>query len=70
MLALGILASLAVNVAQGWSHGLVGAVAAAWPAASLVGSYELLAWITRTKQRTTGTTGPGGPGSQWIACGW
>jgi hypothetical protein len=29
MLALGILASLAVNVAQGWSHGLVGAVLAA-----------------------------------------
>jgi hypothetical protein len=48
MLALGILASLAVNVAQGWSHGVVGAVVAAWPAVSLVGSYELLAWIIRT----------------------
>jgi len=48
MLALGILASLAVNVAQGWSHGLLGAVVAAWPAVSLVGSYELLAWIIRT----------------------
>ena len=48
MLTLGILASLAVNVAQGWSHGLVGAVVAAWPAVSLVGSYELLAWIIRT----------------------
>ena len=48
MLALGILASLAVNVAQGWSHGLVGAVVAAWPAVGLVGSYELLAWIIRT----------------------
>ena len=48
MLALGIVASLAVNVAQGWSHGLVGAVVAAWPAVSLVGSYELLAWIIRT----------------------
>ena len=47
MLALGILASLAVNVAQGWPYGLVGAVVAAWPAASLVGSYELLAWIIR-----------------------
>src|SRR6185437_2152540 len=43
MLALGIAASLAVNVAQGWSHGLVGAAAAAWPAVALVGSYELLA---------------------------
>jgi hypothetical protein len=48
MLALSILASLAVNVAQGWSHGLVGAVVAAWPAVGLVGSYELLAWIIRT----------------------
>jgi hypothetical protein len=54
MLALGIAASLAVNVAQGWSHGLVGAVVAAWPAVSLVGSYELLAWIIRT-------AAPGGP---------
>lgn len=48
MLALGILASLAVNVAQGWSHGPAGAAVAAWPAVSLVGSYELLAWIIRT----------------------
>ncbi|HEX3962464.1 MAG TPA: DUF2637 domain-containing protein [Trebonia sp.] len=48
MLALGIAASLAVNVAQGWSHGPIGAVVAAWPAVSLVGSYELLAWIIRT----------------------
>jgi hypothetical protein len=55
MLALGILASLAVNVAQGWSHGLVGAVVATWPAVSLVGSYELLAWIIRT----AATGGPG-----------
>jgi hypothetical protein len=54
MLALGIAASLAVNVAQGWSHGLVGAAAAAWPAVALVGSYELLAWMIRT-------TAAGGP---------
>jgi len=54
MLALGITASLAVNVAQGWSHGLVGAAAAAWPAIALVGSYEMLAWMIRT-------TGGGGP---------
>jgi hypothetical protein len=54
MLALGIAASLAVNVAQGWSHGLVGAAAAAWPAVALVGSYEMLAWMIRT-------TAGGGP---------
>jgi len=41
LLTLGIVATLAANMAQGWSHGPVGAVVAAWPAASLVGSYEL-----------------------------
>jgi Protein of unknown function (DUF2637) len=48
LLALGILATLAANMAQGWSHGPVGAIIAAWPAVSLVGSYELLVWIIRT----------------------
>ena len=41
LLALGIGATLSANMAQGWSHGPVGAVVAAWPAVSLVGSYEL-----------------------------
>src|ERR1039457_4559764 len=48
MLVLGIVDSLAANVAQGWSRGFVGAVVAAWPAVSLVGSYEMLVWIIRT----------------------
>ncbi len=48
LLALGIAATLTANMAQGWSHGPVGAVVAAWPAASLVGSYELLVWLIRT----------------------
>jgi hypothetical protein len=48
LLAMGILATLAANVAHGWSHGPVGAAVAAWPAASLVGSYELLLWLIRT----------------------
>jgi hypothetical protein len=48
LLVLGIIATLAANMAQGWSHGPVGAVIAAWPAVSLVGSYELLVWIIRT----------------------
>ena len=48
LLALGIVATLAANMAQGWYHGPVGAVIAAWPAVSLVGSYELLLWIIRT----------------------
>jgi len=48
LLALGIVATLAANVAHGWPDGPVGAVVAAWPAASLVGSYELLLWLIRT----------------------
>ena len=47
LLALGIAATLTANMAQGWSHGLVGAVVAAWPTVSLVGSYELLVWLIR-----------------------
>jgi Protein of unknown function (DUF2637) len=48
LLGLGIAATLTVNMAQGLSHGPVGAVVAAWPAVSLVGSYELLLWLIRT----------------------
>jgi hypothetical protein len=48
LLGLGIAATLTANMAQGWSHGLVGAVVAAWPTVSLVGSYELLVWLIRT----------------------
>jgi Protein of unknown function (DUF2637) len=40
-LGLGIAATLTANMAQGWSHGPVGAVVATWPAVSLVGSCEL-----------------------------
>ena len=48
LLALGIAATLTANMAQGWSHGPIGAVVAAWPTVSLVGSYELLVWLIRT----------------------
>jgi hypothetical protein len=44
MLTLGIVASLAANLARGWSQGLIGTVVAV----SLVESYELLAWMVRT----------------------
>ena len=37
LLGLGIAATLTANMAQGWSHGPVGAAVAAWPAVSLVG---------------------------------
>jgi hypothetical protein len=55
LLALGIAATLTANMAQGWSHGPVGSVVVAWPAVSLVGSYELLVWLIRTSW----TTDPG-----------
>jgi hypothetical protein len=61
LLALGIVATLAANMAQGWSHGPVGAVIAAWPAVSLVGSYELLVWIIRTAAAGGPAADHGGP---------
>ena len=48
LLALGIIPTLAANLAHGWSHGPIGATVAAWPAASLVGSDELLLWLIRS----------------------
>ena len=47
LLGLGITATLTANMARGWSHRSDRAVVAAWPAASLVGSYELLVWLIR-----------------------
>ena len=62
LLGLGIAATLTANMAQGWSHGPVGAVVAAWPAVSLVGSYELLVWLIRT----SGAADPGRRQSTWC----
>ena len=55
LLGLGIAATLTANMVQGWSHGLVGAMVAAWPAVSLVGSYD--SWSgssARPPQQNTG----------------
>jgi Protein of unknown function (DUF2637) len=62
LLALGIIATLAANMAQGWSRGPAGAVIAAWPAVSLVaamncwsgssGPQRQAAWAA-SQQRTT-----------------
>jgi hypothetical protein len=67
LLGLGITATLTANMAQGWSHGLVGAVVAAWPAVSLVGSYELLIWLIRTSG-TAEHRPPGGHLGDAAAC--
>ena len=58
LLGLGIVATLAANLAHGWSHGPIGATVAAWPAASLVGSYELLLWLIRTAAPGAGASEP------------
>jgi len=50
LLGLGIVATLAANVAHGLGHGVIGAVVAVWPAVALVGSYELLMVIIRGAQ--------------------
>ena len=50
LLGLGIMATLAANVAHGLGHGPTGAAVAAWPAVALVGSYELLMMIIRAAQ--------------------
>ena len=70
LLALGIVATLAANLAHGWSHGPIGATVAAWPAASLVGSYELLLWLIRTAAPGVVASEPGvdlAPGAGWDA---
>jgi hypothetical protein len=50
LLGLGIVATLAANVAHGLGDGIIGATVAAWPALALVGSYELLMVIIRGAQ--------------------
>ena len=47
LLTAGIGATLFANVLAGAAYGVLGAAVAAWPAAALVGSYELLMWLVR-----------------------
>jgi hypothetical protein len=61
LLAMGIVATLAANVAHGWPNGPIGAAVAAWPAARLVGSYELLLWLVRTAADGAAGRGPAAP---------
>jgi hypothetical protein len=58
LLGLGIIATLAANVAHGLGHWIIGAVVAAWPAVALVGSYELLMMIIRGAQAPTAAPRP------------
>lgn len=54
LLGLGMVATLAANVAHGLGHGIIGAAVAAWPAIALVGSYELLTVVMRGAQPPAG----------------
>ena len=51
LLGVGIAATVAANVLDGLGHGPLSAVIAAWPAAALVGSYEMLMLLIRGSVR-------------------
>jgi Protein of unknown function (DUF2637) len=62
LLGLGIVATLAANVAHGLGQGVLGGVVGAWLAVALVGSYELLMVIIRGSQVPAVAVGAhGGP---------
>jgi hypothetical protein len=63
LLGMGIIATLAANVAHGLGHGIIGAAAAAWPAVALVGSDELLMMIIRGAETPTVAPRPHQDGS-------
>ena len=51
-LGAGIVATVGANLAHGVGHGPVGALVSAWPALSLVGSFELLMMLIRSGRGT------------------
>src|ERR1700742_5378858 len=48
-LGAGIVATVGANLTHGVGHGPVGALVSAWPALALVGSFELLMTLIRTR---------------------
>ena len=51
-LGTGICATIGANLAHGVGHGPIGALVSAWPALALVGSFELLMMLIRTRRGT------------------
>jgi hypothetical protein len=49
-LGAGIVATVGANLAHGVGHGPVGALVSAWPALALIGSFELLMMLIRTRR--------------------
>lgn len=66
LLGLGIVAALAANVAHGLGRGIIGAAVAAWPAAALAGSYELLMVMIRGVQAAA--VAPGSHNDVAVQC--
>jgi Protein of unknown function (DUF2637)/Family of unknown function (DUF6212) len=62
LLSAGIGATLFANVLAGAAYGVLGAAVAAWPAAALVGSYELLMWLVRQGVTAAPQAAPDVPG--------
>ena len=57
MLALGVAATVAANVAYGSGYGTLGAVISAWPAVAFIGAVEMvMGMVRRARQPPTAVT--------------
>ncbi len=65
-LAAGIVATVGANLAHGLGHGPIGALVSAWPALALVGSFELLMLLIRTRHQGDGHRSAGKTPNQPI----
>lgn len=54
-LAVGIVPTIGANLAHGLNYGPMGALVSAWPALTLVGSFELLMLLIRAHQQANST---------------
>jgi len=66
-LAVGIVATIGANLAHGLNHGPIGAAVSAWPALALVGSFELLMLLIRTRARANTKDGSDAAPTTWGA---
>lgn len=60
MLALGVAATVAANVAYGARSGTLGAVISAWPAVAFIGAAEMALGMVRRARARTQISAPGG----------
>jgi len=75
MLALGVGATVAANVAYGLGYGVLGAAISAWPAVAFIGSVEMLMGLVRSGRANLSPAGerfvpaPGAPVPAALANG-